>query len=72
MASKTKYQAPDKAELELEKLRENRSYRFKLLLGDDWPEDDIQALVVGPHHPTDLEKLLKAGCPPRTALRILI
>jgi hypothetical protein len=57
---------------ELDNLWDNRRYRFRKILGDDWPEDDIEALAKGEIHPSELESLLEKGCPKRTALRIFI
>jgi hypothetical protein len=62
----------DKKQEELDNLWENRRSRFRKLLGNKWPDDDIEALTKGDKHPTELESLLKNGCKPRTAVRILI
>lgn len=70
MASKTVKR--DRQQEELESLLENRRYRFRELLGENWPEDDIESLARGNEYPGKLEKMLKEGCPPRTALKILI
>jgi len=70
MAAKTRKR--DKKQEELENLLENRRYRYRKLLGENWPEDDIEALARGDEHPSKLENLLLGGCPPRTAVRILI
>jgi len=64
---------PDRQKQELDNLWHNRRYRFRDILGDDWPNDDIEVLAKKIEvHPTDLEKLIKNGCPPRTAVKILI
>jgi hypothetical protein len=62
----------DRKQEELDNLWDNRRYRFRQLLGEEWPNDDIEALAKGTVHPTELEKMLAQGCQPRTAVRILI
>lgn len=63
----------DRKQEELDKLVENKRYRFKEALGSDWPEEDIETLANrNDVSPWDLENLLKQGCPPRTAVKILI
>jgi len=64
----------DRKQEELDNLWENRRYRFRKILGEDWPEDDIEALAKGNSHPEEdlLDRFINKGCDPRTAVRILI
>ena len=63
----------DRKQEELDNLLETRRFRFKKILGDKWPEDDIETLAKGTTHPEEeLLKMINQGCEPRTAVRILI
>jgi len=62
----------DRKQEELDNLRDDRRFKFRKVLGEDWPNDDVEALANGSAHVLELERLLKDGCEPRTAVRILI
>lgn len=53
------------------KLQINRTYRFKELLGDDYNEEDLHKIVNSKIDYWDLDNLLKNGCQPEVALKIL-
>ncbi len=54
------------------RLIENREYRFKDILGRDWPKEQINSLVDSTVDYHDLEELVKNGCSPELAIKILI
>ncbi len=54
------------------RLYENRVYRFKDILGREWPKEQINALVDSTVDYHDLEELVKNGCSPELAIKILI
>jgi hypothetical protein len=62
----------DRKQEELDNLKDDRRFKFRRVLGEDWPSDDIEALANGTTHVLELENLIKKGCEPRTAVRILI
>lgn len=57
---------------ESKKLANNRTYRFKQILGKDWPDENILSLVESGVDYWDLEKLVNKGCSPELAIQILI
>jgi hypothetical protein len=56
---------------EVLKLRINRLYRFKELLGEDFDEDKLKELTKSSMDYWELSGLLQAGCPPDLAIDIL-
>lgn len=56
---------------ESRKLQTNREYRFREILGEDFPPERIFQLVESKVDYHDLEELVKSGCPPVLALDIL-
>lgn len=63
----------DKRQEELDSMWDFRRANFRELLGDSWPDEDVEALTKREDiHPTQLDYLLKKGCEAKLALRILI
>ena len=57
---------------ELDKVEENILWKYRQLLGEDWPEEDFLNLLLAKVDWDDLENLLKANCPPKIAIQILL
>lgn len=57
---------------ETDSILKNRIYRFKELLGEDSSEEQLASLVYSKVDYWDLDKLLKSGCEPDLAIKILL
>lgn len=55
-----------------EQLLRHRKKNFQALLGEDWPEEDVEALVQSEATHHELEDLLKNNCPKDLAIQILL
>ncbi len=76
MATKVK-KTEDRLDKELDKLLENRRFRFREILGKNWPSDDIEQLARNYEiYPADFSKQFKkltdSGCSPELAIKIIL
>jgi len=59
----------EEKKIEIDKVYENRYWRFKEVLGE---HPSLESLAKSDVHPTEIENLLSQGCHPDIAVKILL
>ncbi len=65
-------QLEDSKEKKVKQLEDYRLESFNKLMGNDWPIDDIVALIESEKSVADLRNLLENGCSKELAIKILL